>query len=120
MTDEDRCYLSAKAALDLFNAREVSPVEILKAQIARSDEFNPDINCFADRYFEDALQQARTAETVYAQRSGAPRPLGQSFPTKEVGLDRTRPPREEIRDLHSVSSHCPTGNSAKGVKGDLW
>lgn len=75
MTDEDLCYLSAKAALDLFKAREVSPVDILQAQIARSDAFNPDVNCFADRYFEDALQQARAAEAVYAQRSGAPRPL---------------------------------------------
>ncbi|MGE4252778.1 MAG: amidase [Parvibaculaceae bacterium] len=75
MTDDDLCYLSAKEALKLFRARKVSPVEVLKAQIARSEKVNPAINCFTDRYFEEALDHAKAAEAVYAKRSGTPRPL---------------------------------------------
>src|SRR5262245_57613549 len=75
MTDEDLCYLSAREALKLFRARKISPVEVLKAQITRSEKVNPAINCFTDRYFEEALDQARSAEAVYAKRSGTPRPL---------------------------------------------
>lgn len=75
MTDDDLCYLSAREALKLFRARKVSPVEILKAQIARSEKVNPAINCFTDRYFEEALVEAKAAEAVYARRSATPRPL---------------------------------------------
>ncbi len=75
MTDDDLCYLTAKEALKLFRARKVSPVEVLKAQIARGEAVNPAINCFTDRYFEEALEQAKTAEAAYARRSGQPRPL---------------------------------------------
>ena len=64
MTDDDLCYLSAKEALKLFRARKVSPVEILKAQIARSEKVNHAINCFTDRYFEEALVEAKAAEAV--------------------------------------------------------
>src|SRR5690242_262379 len=75
MTDDDLCYLTAKVALKLFRARKVSPLEILKAQIERSERVNPAINCFTDRYFEEALVAAKAAEAVYAKRSGSPRPL---------------------------------------------
>ena len=75
MTDEDLCYLTAKEALKLFRTRKVSPVEILKAQIARSETVNPAINCITDRYFDEALEQAEVAETAYAKKSGGARPL---------------------------------------------
>src|SRR5262245_47199451 len=45
MTDQDLCYLSAKEALKLFRARKISPVELLKAMIDRSEKVNPSINC---------------------------------------------------------------------------
>ena len=75
MTDEDLCYLTAKEALKLFRTRKVSPVEILKAQIARSETVNPAINCITDRYFDEALEQAKVAEAAYAKKSGGARPL---------------------------------------------
>jgi Asp-tRNA(Asn)/Glu-tRNA(Gln) amidotransferase A subunit family amidase len=75
MTDDDLCYLTAKEALKLFRARKVSPVDVLKAQIARSEAINPAINCFTDRYFDEALDLAKAAEAVYASRSARPRPL---------------------------------------------
>jgi Asp-tRNA(Asn)/Glu-tRNA(Gln) amidotransferase A subunit family amidase len=75
MTDDDLCYLTAKEALKLFRARKVSPVDVLKAQIARGEAFNPAINCFTDRYFEEALEQAKVAEAAYGKKNGGPRPL---------------------------------------------
>lgn len=75
MTDDDLCYLPAGQVLKLFRARKLSPVELLSAQIRRSEVVNPAINCFTDRYFEEALAQAKAAEAVYAKRSGQPRPL---------------------------------------------
>ncbi len=75
MTDQDLCYLTAKEALKLFRARKISPLEVLKAQIARSEAVNPAINCITDRYFEEALEQAKVAEAAYARKNGKPRPL---------------------------------------------
>ena len=85
MTDDDLCYLTAKEALKLFRARKISPVDIIKAQIALSEVINPAINCFTDRYFEEALDQAKAAEAVYASRSERPRPLeGVSLAVKDA------------------------------------
>ncbi|HXW47171.1 MAG TPA: amidase [Streptosporangiaceae bacterium] len=71
----DLCYLSAADALRLFRARELSPVELLEALIARAEAVEPSINAFAATHYEQALAQARAAEARYAGRGEAPRPL---------------------------------------------
>jgi Asp-tRNA(Asn)/Glu-tRNA(Gln) amidotransferase A subunit family amidase len=68
MTDDELCYLSATAALKLFKARKLSPVELLTAQIKRTARINPSVNCFADRYFDEALARAKASEIRYAKR----------------------------------------------------
>jgi Asp-tRNA(Asn)/Glu-tRNA(Gln) amidotransferase A subunit family amidase len=68
MSNDDICYLDATAALALFKARKLSPVELLKALVARAERINPIINCFADRYVEEALAQARLSEARYMTR----------------------------------------------------
>ncbi len=75
MTDEDLCYLPAHEAVARFKARELSPVELLEAQIARTEIAEPVINAFSDTYFEDALEQARKAEARYAGTDGRLRSL---------------------------------------------
>lgn len=75
MTDDDLCYLPAAQLLKLFRARKLSPVELVKAQIERAEEIHSEINCFTDRYFEEALAQAEVAEAAYGKRNGKPRPL---------------------------------------------
>ena len=75
MTSADLAYLSASQALQLFHKRKLSPVELLKAMIARVDTFNGRINCLADRYFEEALAKAAAAEQLYAKRANKLRAL---------------------------------------------
>ena len=37
MTDDDLCYLTASEAVGLFQAKKLSPVELLEAVIARGE-----------------------------------------------------------------------------------
>lgn len=68
MTNDDLCYLPASEALKLFRRRTLSPVELTAALIARAEKVNPKINCLADRYFEEAMEQARASEARYMKR----------------------------------------------------
>ena len=61
MTDDDLCYLTAGEALALFRKRKLSPVELLGALIARSERLNARINCWADRYLDEAMAKAHAA-----------------------------------------------------------
>lgn len=65
MSDDDICYLTATEALELYRKRELSPVELMKAQIRQAEMVEPAINAFTDTYFDEALQQARAAEERY-------------------------------------------------------
>jgi len=61
-------YLSATEALRRFRRRELSPVELMQAVIARSEALEPSINAFSHTYFDEALDAARAAEGRYARR----------------------------------------------------
>ncbi len=81
----DLAYLSAIEALALFRARELSPVELMRAVIDRAEKTEPVVNAFAERLFDEALSQARDAEARYLGKGGQdPRPLdGIPVATKE-------------------------------------
>jgi aspartyl-tRNA(Asn)/glutamyl-tRNA(Gln) amidotransferase subunit A len=72
----DLYYLSAADALRLFRARELSPVELAEAVIARAEAVEPTVNAFAETFYAEALAEARAAEARYAGKGGeTPRPL---------------------------------------------
>ncbi|MGB6563791.1 MAG: amidase family protein, partial [Candidatus Binataceae bacterium] len=71
----DLCYMTATEAIAAFKKRALSPVELLKAIIARCEQLEPKVNAFTYTYFDRALEQAKAAEAEYARRSGEPRPL---------------------------------------------
>jgi Asp-tRNA(Asn)/Glu-tRNA(Gln) amidotransferase A subunit family amidase len=73
MDQIDLCYLPAVEALALFRARELSPVELLEALIARAEAVEPKVNAFSYTYYDEALEAARRAEWRYIR--GDPRPL---------------------------------------------
>jgi aspartyl-tRNA(Asn)/glutamyl-tRNA(Gln) amidotransferase subunit A len=61
-------YLSASDALARFRTKELSPVELLEAVIARAEVVEPAINAFAESRFDEALDAAKAAEARYAGR----------------------------------------------------
>ena len=63
MSDTELCYLSATEAVARFRRRELSPVELMRALIARAEAVEPRVNAFANTYFDEALDRARRAET---------------------------------------------------------
>ena len=88
MSDLDLCYMPAIKALEEFRAGRLSPVDILKAQIAQAERVEPVVNAFSHRYFEQALKQAKRAEEKYQKTDGRPRAVeGLSLAVKnEMGV----------------------------------
>lgn len=72
MSDE-LAYLSATEALAMFRSRELAPLELLDAVMARAQATEPLVNAFMDTYFDEARQQAEAAGEAYA--TGTARPL---------------------------------------------
>jgi len=75
MADLELCYMSAAEALRRFRDRSLSPLELLRALIARAEAVEPKINAFTATYFEEALDKARLAEARYAGGKASPRAL---------------------------------------------
>ncbi len=77
MTTENSelCYLSATEQIRLFRSGEVSPVEVVEAQLTRITEVEPVINAFTDTFENEARAAALAAETVYRTRLDEARPL---------------------------------------------
>ena len=73
LSEHDLCYLPATRVLELFRSRELSPVDLMHAVIARTEAVEPKINAFTECYFEEALTQAAAAEERYSR--GDARPL---------------------------------------------
>jgi len=75
MSDTELCYLSASEALGRFKARQLSPVELMQAVIARAAKVEPKINAFPIKHYDRALEQAKAAEAKYMKTDGRLRPL---------------------------------------------
>lgn len=72
---EDLAYLSATEQLALFRRRELSPVDVLQAQIARADALSETVNALTWRFNDRALEQSKAAEARYLGKGDAPRAL---------------------------------------------
>jgi len=70
---DELAYLSATEAVARFKSRDLSPVELLDAVIARAEATEPHINAFMDTYFDEAREQASAAAAAYV--AGTARPL---------------------------------------------
>ena len=87
--DLDLCYISATEAIDAFRAGTLSPVELLKAVIARTEAVNPQLNAITSRYYDQAREQARDAEAKYRDGGGEPRAAG-GRPDRDQGVPSDR------------------------------
>lgn len=106
LSDADLCYLTAEEAISAFKSRDLSPVELMRAVIARCEEVNPKLNAITYTHFDRALEQARAAEQRYASNNGSARPL-EGIPLA-------------IKDLHPVAGEiCTWGSKVfEGVRAD--
>ena len=71
--DLDLCYMTATEAISKFKAKELSPVELMAAVIARCEEVNPKVNALTYTFFDRALDQAKKAEARYMKTDGRAR-----------------------------------------------
>jgi amidase len=58
-------WLSAQQQLNLFRSGSLSPVEVLKAQIARIEQHGSALNALTYDHFDEALEAARASERRY-------------------------------------------------------
>lgn len=72
-SDLELCYMPAFELLERFRARQLSPVDVLKAQIKRHEETNSQVNCVTCTHFDEAMRSVQESERRYQQ--GDPRPL---------------------------------------------
>lgn len=81
---DDVAYLSALELRRRFEARELSPVEVLDALIDRIEALEPRVNAVVDRRYAEARAEAEHAAERYLGHHGGPRPLeGLPVATKE-------------------------------------
>ena len=140
MSDLELCYLSATEAIRLFKAKKLSPVEVLKAQIKRAEEVEPQVNAFCYTFFDEALEAARESEQRYMD--GNPRPLegvtlavknthairGQSLTNgvivqKDLVADKTEPFMQRLLDAGAIvhaRTTVPELSMAPVTWGMLW
>ncbi|BCL79998.1 amidase family protein [Ktedonobacteria bacterium brp13] len=68
LSDEELCYLPAFKLVEMISSRKVSPVEVTQAYQRRISAFNPKVNAYVTLLLDQALEQARQAETAVMQR----------------------------------------------------
>lgn len=71
----DLLSLSAVSAVREFARGTLSPVELIDAVIAHAERVEPEVNAFMATFYEQALQEARTAEDRWQGIGDPPRPL---------------------------------------------
>ncbi len=62
MTSSDLTYASATGLAPRIAGKEISPVEVIEAALARIEVVNPTLNCFCFVYPEEARARAEAAE----------------------------------------------------------
>jgi Asp-tRNA(Asn)/Glu-tRNA(Gln) amidotransferase A subunit family amidase len=68
---EDLCFLSAAELRGRITAKEISPVEVTRAVLARAETLQPELNCFITLCGELAWRKRapRSARSWQASRS---------------------------------------------------
>jgi amidase len=69
---DDLCFLTAAEAIEAFRSRSLSPVEVTRALIARSEDVQQKINALTYMFPEQALAAAALAERAYQRNEARP------------------------------------------------
>jgi Asp-tRNA(Asn)/Glu-tRNA(Gln) amidotransferase A subunit family amidase len=111
MTDLDLCYMPANEALKLFKARKLSPVELMRATIARAEATEPAVNCLTYTYFDEAMDLARKAEAKYAKGAKTAPLEGLPIGIKDESYIKGKPTSHgSLLTKDQISEHTSPGN----------
>ncbi|MEM1369747.1 MAG: amidase [Cyanobacteria bacterium P01_H01_bin.15] len=72
-SDEELIYTPATDLVKLFKTKQVSPVDVLNAQLKQIEAVNGEVNAITHTHVEEAMAAAQESEKRYLQ--GNPRPL---------------------------------------------
>lgn len=88
MNDAELCFTPATDLSRLIRTKAVSPVEVVRAAIARAEALNPSLNALCTPTYEAAMASARRAEAAVMR--GEPLGLLHGIPTtiKDVAFTR--------------------------------
>jgi len=109
---QDLCSLSATELLAAYRARTLSPVEVLRAVLARVEALNPVLNCFNLLDEKAGFAAARASEARW--RKGEPMGLLDGVPTsiKDIILTKGWP---TLRGSKTVDPKGPWNDDAPAV-----
>ena len=110
MADSEIIFMSGSDLGPLLKARQLSPVEVVRAYLDRIDALEPCVQAFITVTREQALAQARQAEREIA--AGRYRgPLhGLPYAPKGYAGDPGNPHHERLED-HGCCRGCRSGDS---------
>ncbi|MFK0033723.1 amidase [Pseudomonas monteilii] len=105
--DDELCFTPAVDLARLMRRKELSPVELMQAVLARVDRLNPQINCFVTLTADQAMAQAKEAERLIM--SSDPRTLSPlvGLPVSVKDLENTAGVRTTYGSKH-FADHVPT------------
>ncbi|WP_394835773.1 amidase [Pendulispora rubella] len=108
----DPVFLSARSLLDAYRSGALSPVEVVRAVLARIESENPRVNAFCLIAHEEALEAARASEARWCQ--GQPCGVLDGVPVsiKDILLTRGWP---TLRGSFAVDASQPWNEDAPSV-----
>ncbi len=91
MTDEELCCAGVAELTALFRRRALSPVELMRAVLARIERLEPRLNAFATLLAEPAMAAARAAEARFLTGDPPPPLLGIPVTIKDLTITKGIP-----------------------------
>ena len=89
MASDDLCWMSAEEMAAAIRKKKLSPVEVMRAVLARIERVNPTLNAFVTLTADQAMKDARAAERALAKKSVTLGPLhGVPFSTKDLVITK--------------------------------
>ncbi len=89
MASQELCWMPAADMAAAIKRRKLSPVEVMRAVLARIEQLNPRLNAFVTLTAEQALKDARAAERAVMNKGAKLGPLhGVPFSTKDLVITK--------------------------------
>jgi aspartyl-tRNA(Asn)/glutamyl-tRNA(Gln) amidotransferase subunit A len=89
MASDDVCWMAATELATAIKKRKLSPVEVMRAVLARVERLNPTLNAFVTLTADQALKDARAAERAVMKKGARLGPLhGVPFSTKDLVITK--------------------------------